>query len=959
MESPDYDILPNVFKPNSGATTTTVTILSSELSVQEYNQIEAWQSGHQNWSDVVSDLDRRLKELKLKYSFSNSAIHNSIKAKEMLLESAAVTAPFPASWVLKATELKLKYLRKVVEKQLTNSFNNASNKLAKKMISSLMDERGRTYDSLFPSGNPDTARQNIMAARDLLNTELPELDPKIKATVLNAMVESLNSLYEQGYDGNDLGEIPEGEIEDDAKNIENCANSLEEYSKKEKEKMEVQAKAIDDISSSLNDVFNNYENTEASEERIKSNIEKILSYTSIAPDVLDAAVALGLDQRTAAEIGRGIRVFESAMGVYLNSLGPDYLGVIQSTSQLISGIFGGGKDPAQQRHEEIMNALTVLAMQNEAILENQRMILKNQELIIRGIFALNQNQTVIVEQNRKIMNEVLINRDYLVSLTSGALNVYKQVVLDRDGTISRDRVKSNQLGYKDLKILFSHYGGVIYKALEQLEVLFLSDHGSHIIFKSKSYVNEPIIEVETTTNGTAIFKLAEDQDVIPIEHIELLLTTTLKKFSQGNLAERLRSEYATYDLLFFRENQLDSEAERSNSLTVSNELLNANLVSEMSEIAINSHYLFQFISGRDSSYGFKEKQEILSEERCNPRGKYLLENVLKILNTTIAQRCLLSPAFYAYEVMGDILNNNVSGLTLVKWKLATDNKPEKLFSWFIAYIACSKGDYSWLKEYFNKSYRSNDILRELSEFWYYRGYSDVDYDWDRGAGSGGVYDYINMTNDYIEELRNEKILTFKKALDDIGVNSKILDTLNLSITNFIPEFYENHLHPNPYRNVPNEMLDIKWEVNMSAFVSADHKPEVDLLLRVHNILPDSIGLEKHESNTSPYKIGIQFDLPILTEDKEPFNYLCNSIYSMNYPIGIEDIIVDIGDRANADTPEINSDFLTHTRLYDMKSDPILERLVYLKNLLIAELTEYSSSENLKQVWNAIAIESSR
>ncbi|MDB5036832.1 MAG: hypothetical protein JWQ35_360 [Bacteriovoracaceae bacterium] len=158
-----------------------------------------------------------------------------------------------------------------------------------------------------------------------------------------------------------------------------------------------------------------------------ANAEKfqsaVFNITNPAKTLLGITAQLGvhIDAKVMDVVSKGINVAEGATNMVSSLMTGNYLGAVAALGSMI-GIFGGGPDAGQLRHEQVMARLDQLLEGQQKIMEALNTVIKNQQLIFEAIQKLSEQ---VAAQHEEVMAKLDSMEKQLRALHRGINEVLK------------------------------------------------------------------------------------------------------------------------------------------------------------------------------------------------------------------------------------------------------------------------------------------------------------------------------------------------------------------------------------------------------------------------------------------------------------------------------------------------------------------------------------------------------
>lgn len=627
-----------IFKPSSQALPSVLSAVSSGGYDEEFQAFDKEIEGISEWEAVVTEIESGVAHLKAKAAAGRALSEANFGIVEWTLDLG--TASLPAAWALMAVNKVIGLQKSIVIDGIAQQFSDASQRLTEVTISRLVNDTGQTYVELFSSSNPQQTAVSIQRAKDLLSDKLNDLPNETKAIVLEKMVDTLTNVIQSNQTPPDRDPSDES-IKKAGTQAEKSIETVKRVVKSEVDKSEKLRQVTEAIEDKLQIVATGGQVNAADNESLLAVAEQVIEISSVAPQVLSAAVALGLPPESAENINLGVQVATNVATGYLAAFSnPNPMMAVGAAANLISIAFGGGKDAATQRHEQIMKAIGFLAKQNQAILDNQRTILNNQRRIYRAVKAVAHNQTVIIELELNTLKEVLRNREFLIDITTGP-------ILKLEGALKSERFRTGTgagkdlLGYDQVRELFVNRGDLLGAGVDHLERVFRDPNNLHAVLKQDTFTGASEVEIELQSEVTRFRRIDSDLSMDTFATLDAQYQQKRASFLDMSLSLRMVSEYATWDGVITGDD-IGFTGEHLWADTLPAHWISADILLRLGHLAAQSHALFQFITGESGSFALRGLDDIANDPRQSHRGRELLINVLILVNRAIAQRILLN-----------------------------------------------------------------------------------------------------------------------------------------------------------------------------------------------------------------------------------------------------------------------------------------------------------------------------
>jgi hypothetical protein len=367
--------------------------------------------------------------------------------------------------------------------------------------------------------------------------------------------------------------------------------------------------------------------------KAKQDLSKNISdYVNGAQTIMNIANnigdELGVDPEFLKKANDLVNTASTVANAYLAFSSGNALGAISQ----VSGLFGSKKDPAAERHKEIINRLKVIDKKLDHVLDNQKSIIENQHKIIKlqldtikvlGKLAndLDIKHEKIMQKLEFIHRDVIYNRQILMNLAFKDLNNLEAFVkYFRNYQLENRKI----VNYKDRREHFHTYGPLFVNAQEDL-INELNSDKINSYLKLESYTTQG--EYKKLNNNLLSFNS---------------FISFIENYAKDKIHLIVNSSLMSVEKI--------SDLNQKKSLPVSNDLSNYNWESIKSLISINhleviSSLLLQtheyFILHKTNKSLFKI-EELYNEEFLNISGINLLKELEKIINIAIIQENILS-----------------------------------------------------------------------------------------------------------------------------------------------------------------------------------------------------------------------------------------------------------------------------------------------------------------------------
>jgi hypothetical protein len=645
-------------RPSSGANFTTVELLSKETI--DLDPLAPFFEPSNPWEDTLHQLRSAQRDLVTKHWVERNTVTGPIDAMIYGLSLVPRATPIEGTAIHAMTKL-LEGQRAVLERGVLQRQAEKRAALARHAIRRLMREDNQPYGALFPLGNPEQAKENIMRAQALMRAELADLDPDMREAVLHGMLDAMTTLV----DGNPPaqgGGAPEGLDEpydaEAAKKDGQDALLATKGAKKIIERKQEDMQAATSASVTLVKILMRLESEgrirPSEEAKLKELGKTISDATGAAKSVIAAAEALGLPADTAEDLNKAVAIVSNAAMLYVG-LKTNPAQAITAGANLIT-LFAGRKrkDPAAIRHEAVMNALNAIFRQNQQIMENQRIIFESLDRLSESVYAMQRNQAALFELGLVTLNAVLLNRGLLIRATAGPL-----ALMDDAVTAFEDMRGQDGLTYTTLRRFFSAYTGDVKRGLRLLRDVLRSTSDIHPVLLQSTYRDGRRGEVRSE-GRVSYFEVASSADGQRRDEDEKRYALCRAGWLRGGMRRdpRILTEFGTYDAALDGMGRLDLGLKHTWDGSLPPSLLDVGLVWKFAALALRSHFFHQFLSELTGPLALRSLEDIKANPSENDLGKRLLEKALAHVDCALAQSYLMTGRFASIDYLSGLWNND-------------------------------------------------------------------------------------------------------------------------------------------------------------------------------------------------------------------------------------------------------------------------------------------------------------